>query len=210
MLLPLVKPAPPSRRALSACIDLVLLAVSLVFVYQLLPVSPPPVDSMAFYTEQDFRNYLSIVVLTFLNATVGFVLVAIPGLSGTPGQLALGLKLVNFEGKTPSLRQVAGRWMRAMAPIALLAIPGPLVALIVGVVVASLLHTAFTSTDLLLVRAGVSGVVSLGLHGLSFVALGLAIAYMIRSLWNFMTVRKGDVLTTTDQSTFTTVVRRDG
>ena len=166
MLLPLVDPATRSRRALSACIDLALLAVSLVLVSRLLPVSPPPVDSMAFYTEQDFRNYLAIVAFAFLNSTIGFVLVAIPGVSGTPGQLALGLEIVNFEGKTPSIRQVAGRWIRAMALIALLAIPGPLIALIIGVVAAGLLHTAFTTTDQMLVRSGVSDAVRLGLHSL--------------------------------------------
>lgn len=209
MLLPSVDPAPRTLRVLSACVDLALLALSLVLVYNLLPVVPPPADAMAFYTEQDFRNYLSLIAMTFVNATAGFACMAVPGLQATPGQFAVGLRVVTFEGKPPSIGQIAARWIRAIGFIALLAIPGPLVAVLIGVVVAGSLGTAFTTTDRLLLSSGIPDTLRLVLHGLSFFALGLALVYMAKRLVNFTIVRQGSTLTSSDKRSLTTVVRRD-
>jgi uncharacterized membrane protein YozB (DUF420 family) len=54
-------------------------------------------------------------------------------------------------------------------------LPGPIIALIVGVTVAVLLNTPFTTTDKLLLQLEISKDIRYTIHGLSFLALIAAI-----------------------------------
>ncbi len=163
---------------------------------------------MAFYSAQDFRNYLTLVSLAFAYTTIAFILVVVPSINATPGQFALGLRLVTFTGNRPSPKQVLWRWLRAMGGIALLVLPGPLIALTIGVTAAFFLNAAFTTTEQLLISAGLPIALRYALHSLSFLALAWAL-YMvaIRPLVSSISHR-GNLPTAFDQFSQTTHVLR--
>jgi len=62
------------RRATAHLIDMALIILALTLLGLFLPVSPPPVDAMAFYTEQDFKNYFTLVTAWIVIATCTYLL----------------------------------------------------------------------------------------------------------------------------------------
>jgi hypothetical protein len=174
-----VNPADWYQRFAAMLIDLALHAAIARAVAYYLPEGPPPVDAMAFFTAQDFYNYFALVGIAFFATTVGFALVAVPAIRGTPGQVVLGLRLCSLSGGEPLPSQIKRRWLSALGNVALLAVPGPLIALLVGEGAASILEVPFTTTDRVLVVSGMPSLFRYSIHALSFAALFAALWYVV-------------------------------
>lgn len=204
----LVHPASWRQRTVALVLDLLLLGAVLYAVGQTLPGGGPPADPMSFFTDQQFRNYFVLVGLAVVLTAASFLLVAWPRVRGTPGQYLVGLELVTLSGERPTWGQILARMTGAVVRILILALPGPIIALVIGMMVAGLLHAPFTTTDQLLIDAGVPAAWRLGLHSLSFIALAAGLWVVVgrplfRALEHF-----ADGLTLLDLTTRTTHVRR--
>jgi uncharacterized RDD family membrane protein YckC len=164
---------------------------------------------MAFFGPQDFTNYFVLVGLAVVLTASSFVLVASPRFRATPGQYMLGLRLVSFSGQEPSPRQVLSRTALAVVRILLVMLPGPAIALLIGVAAASVLQVPFSTTDKLLVQAGVPQALRYALHSLSFIALIAALwvlcARPLLKYWEQST----RFLTPSDRLSHTTHVRSE-
>jgi RDD family len=137
-----VKPATWRRRILAQTADLSLMGMALVLVARVLPDGPPPADAMAFFTQQDFINYFSLVTLALALTVAVFQSVVVT--HATPGQYLLKLRLVTLDGQKPSREHVNTRQTRALINMLLILLPGPVIALIVGATAAALLNIPFT------------------------------------------------------------------
>ena len=162
-------PAPWNRRITAQLLDLSLLAALLSLLAQVLPDGPPRVRSMSFFIVQDFINYFTLVAVAILLTFVVFQ--SVKAKKATPGQKLLKLQLTTLDGKAPQPEQVNIRRSAAFRNILLIMLPGPIIALIVGVTVAVLLKTPFTTTDQLLLQLDIPKGIRYTIHGLSFLAL---------------------------------------
>jgi uncharacterized RDD family membrane protein YckC len=203
-----MKPADWYHRLAATLVDLALLGAVVKGVAYLLPEGPPPADAMAFFSKQDFYNYFVLVGTAFFITTVGFVFVAVPAMRGTPGQIILGLRLCSLSGSEPLPHQIRRRWLSALVNVAVLAVPGPLVALLIGVGVANLLEVPFTTTDRVLVASGIPAVLRYSIHGVSFIALFAAIWYVFVHPALKWRERSNGGLTVLDTLTNSTHVKR--
>ena len=201
-----VVPASGYRRFGSQLLDVMLLFFALGVIARYFP-DPPPVDAMAFYSEQEFRNYFFLVGCALVLVALAYAL-AIVGLNGTPGQYLAGLSLVTLEGRRPPVRAWLRRCQSSFLRLGLLMVPGPVIALFVGSVAAFLLQSHFTTTDALLQSMGLPEWARWSLHGLSFLALLAAVLWVV--VRPLLRVWSGDVsnLTQLDIITSTTHVRR--
>ena len=168
-----VKPATWHRRIAAQTLDLCILGLVLVLVARVLPEGPPPADSMAFFTEQDFINYFTLVVAALLLTILAFQISTVT--RATPGQRLLNLRLSTLGGLAPSHKQVNIRLLTAIRNLLLIMLPGPVIALVVGVSVAAVLNIPFTTTDKILLRLEIPQTIRYTIHGLSFLALVAAV-----------------------------------
>lgn len=164
-----VTPATWNRRIAAQFLDLSLLAALLTLLAQVLPNGPPTVRSMSFFIVQDFINYFTLVAVAIVLTFVAFQ--SVKATKATPGQKLLKLQLTSLDGKAPQPEQVNVRRSVAFRNILLIMLPGPIIALIVGVTVAVLLKTPFTTTDQLLLQLDIPKGIRYTIHGLSFLAL---------------------------------------
>jgi uncharacterized RDD family membrane protein YckC len=164
-----VTPAAWNRRVTAQLLDLGLLAALLTLIAKVLPYGPPPVRSMSFFTVQDFIIYFTLVAAAILLTFFAFQSVKVT--KATPGQKLLKLRLTALDGKAPRPEQVNVRRSAAFRNILLIMLPGPIIALIVGVTVAVLLNAPFTTTDKLLLQLEIPKGIRYMIHGLSFLAL---------------------------------------
>jgi len=164
-----VTPATWNRRITAQLLDLSLLAALLTLIAKVLPYGPPPVRSMLFFTVQDFIFYFTLVAAAIL--LIFFAFQSVKVTKATPGQKLLQLQLTTLDGKAPQSEQVNIRRSAAFQNILLIMLPGPIIALIVGVTVAVLLKTPFTTTDQLLLQLDIPKGIRYTIHGLSFLAL---------------------------------------
>jgi hypothetical protein len=167
-----VTPATWNRRITAQLLDLGLLAALLTLLAKVLPYGPPPVRSMFFFTVQDFMIYFTLVAVAIVLVFFAFQLVKVT--KATPGQKLLKLQLTALDGKAPQPEQVNIRRSAACRNILLIMLPGPIIALIVGVAVAVLLNIPFTTTDQLLLQLDIPKGLRYTIHGLSFLALLVA------------------------------------
>jgi hypothetical protein len=168
-----IKPASWHRRIAAQAIDLCLLALVLYLAARILPEGPPPADSMAFFTGQDFINYFILVALALLLTTAAFQIMK--AIHATPGQRMLNLQLKTLGGQAPNHKQVNTRLITALRNILLIMLPGPIIALVVGTSVAAVLNIPFTTTDKLLLKMEIPQTIRYAIHGISFVALLAAV-----------------------------------
>jgi hypothetical protein len=164
-----VTPAAWNRRITAQLLDLGLLAALLTLIAKVLPYGPPPVRSMFFFTVQDFIFYFTLVAAAIL--LIFFAFQSVKVTKATPGQKLLKLQLTALDGKAPQPEQVNVRRSAAYLNILLIMLPGPIIALIVGVAVALLLKTPFTTTDKLLLQLDIPKGIRYTIHGLSFLVL---------------------------------------
>jgi hypothetical protein len=197
------------RRFVALLLNAVFLMVLLAVVARILPEAPPPADAMALYSPQDFKNYFSLVLAAFFLVTLGCATLLVPGLSATPGALLAGLRLVAFDAAAPTFPQVARRWLSAVLAVALLAVPGPLVAFIVGVFLSMAFNLAFSTTDDVLRAIGTPDFLRLAIHGVSFALLAAAIWRVAIRPGIRMLRSPRPYLSDTDKVTYTTYVPRD-
>ena len=172
-LLPNIQPATWERRLCGLVFDYALLAASLAAIGYLLPEGPPPADAMAFFSAQDFIKYFVLVGAALAITAVAFQLV--PWLEATPGQRMVGLRLVSLDGSRPTKQQVSRRKKKALLYIAIIMLPGPLLALLVAAVAAAILGEPLSTADRDLRSLGLPDAVRLSIHGLSFIALAAAV-----------------------------------
>ncbi len=163
------KPATWHRRIVAQTLDLCLLGLVLALFAQVLPDGPPPADSMAFFTKQDFINYFILVAVALLLTVAAFQLVA--ATQATPGQRLLNLQLVTLDGQRPSRKQVNTRQKTALINMLLIMLPGPVIALVVGFTVAAMLNIPFTTTDKVLLKLEIPQGIRYAIHAVSFLAL---------------------------------------
>jgi hypothetical protein len=168
-----VKPATWHRRIAAQTLDLCLLGLALVLLAPLLPEGPPPADSMAFFTGQDFINYFTLVAAALLLTVLAFQIAKVT--RATPGQRLLSLRLTTLGGLAPSHKQVNIRLMTAIRNLLLIMLPGPIIALLVGASVAAVLNIPFTTTDKLLLKLEIPQSIRYAIHGVSFLALLAAV-----------------------------------
>ncbi len=168
-----VKPAHWSLRIAAQCLDLALLAALLRLVAEFLPAGPPPGDSMAFFTPQDFINYFTLVALALLLTFIAFQIVKVT--RATPGQKLLRLQLSSLNGTPPLPKQVNVRHRTAQLNMIFIMLPGPLIALAIGGAVAVKLNIPFSTADQLLMQLEIPKAIRYTIHGLSFLALFAAI-----------------------------------
>ncbi|MFY7916223.1 MAG: RDD family protein [Rubrivivax sp.] len=204
----MVRPASWRRRTAALAVDLLLLGGFLWAVAQTLPGGGPPADPMSYFSPQEFRNHFVLVGLAVMLTAASFLMVAWPLVRGTPGQYLLGLELRALSGERPSRRQILARMTGAVVRILILAVPGPIIALLIGWTVAEALHVPFTTTDQLLIDAGVPTVARFALHSLSFIALGAGLWFVVvRPVFQLLE-RFTEGLTLLDLTTRSTHVRR--
>ncbi len=204
-----IEPLRASRmqRAIAVILDSGILVVSLCLITQFLPAAPPA-TGMALYSAQDFRNYWTLVSAAFVLTSICYAALGIGLMRAPLGHLLMGMKLVNLDGTHPSPRQVFRRWLSAMKVIALLAIPGPLIALVLGILVAGAINVAFSTTDLVLRQLGIPDSLRYALHSISFIALAWAVwLTMLRPMWRLMT-SSGPYLSSLDKASSTTYFSR--
>ena len=202
-----VTPATWHRRIAAQTADLGLLAASLYLIAQLLPEGPPPADAMAFFTLQDFINYFALVAAAVLLVLATFQVVKVS--FATPAQRLFRLRLTTLEGDIPTTKQVNARSRTALKNILLIMLPGPLIALFVGSVVAIILEVPFTTTDKVLVDLEIPQNIRYGIHALSFAALLAAVWYVALGPAIRYFERNSNGLTRLDAKTGTTHVRDD-
>jgi hypothetical protein len=202
-----VKPANWHRRIAAQALDLFLLGLVLVLIARVLPDGPPPADSMAFFTGQDFINYFSLVAFALAITVAVFQVVKVT--KATPGQRILSLRLTTLDALEPSNKQVNIRLITAIRNILIIMLPGPIIALIVGASVASLLNIPFTTTDKVLLKLEIPQAVRYTIHGVSFLALFAAVwAIAVRPAITYFERANGG-LTGLDVKSGTTHVRRN-
>jgi uncharacterized RDD family membrane protein YckC len=173
---PGLQPCRWQRRFAAFLIDLVLLGAALALIGHTLPVSPPPTQAMAFYGRQDFVNYFTLVVWALVLTSLAFAAAACTVSGATPGQRLLGLRLVSLKGGGRVTTKVwAARWAAAMVRMLLITVPGPVIALIVGLIAGAVLSLPFQTTDAMLRAAAMPPAARWALHGLSFAALLVAL-----------------------------------
>lgn len=196
------------RRFVAFMLNATILLVLLVAFARILPEAPPPANAMAFYSPQDFKNYFSLVAAALLLVTLGCAAIFLPILRATPGALLAGLQLVTFDSGPPSLPQVTRRWWSAVLSVAVLAVPGPLVALAVGVFLSMTFDLAFSTTDDILRRLQTPDLLRMSIHGLSFTLLGAALWWIAVRPAIRMLRSPGPYVSDIDRITSTTYVPR--
>ncbi len=134
---------------------------------------------MAFFSQQDFINYFILVGLALALVNAAFLPVVHETFRATPAQMLLGLRLRALNGSEPDGSQVRIRWAKAIQHAALVTIPGPLIALLIGALFGAFFNVPFSTADEVLRQAGIPDPLRYGLHGLSFAALFAA-------LWHFV------------------------
>ncbi|MBL8328637.1 MAG: RDD family protein [Rubrivivax sp.] len=193
----------PLRRLIALVLDLFLLALVLVAVSRSLPEGPPPVDAMAFFSAQDFKNYFTLVVICLLLSAVRVLPAPRSDRTLSPGDWLMHLKLVRLDWLRPTPIDRLKRWARGLVPLLLVLVPGPLISLSLGWLLAHHTHGAFTTPDDLMTRAGLPGWLRYTLHGLSFAALGAAVLHLV-----FMPVARR--ISRSDQHNLTNLDKRSG
>jgi hypothetical protein len=199
-----VKPASWHRRIVAQTVDLALLGLVLVLIARLLPEGPPPADSMAFFTMQDFINYFVLVAVALTLTIAAFLVVM--AWRCTPGQRMLSLKLTTLGGHAPSRPQVLTRLLVALRNMLLIMLPGPIIALLVGAAAAAVLNIPFSTTDKVLMKLEIPQSIRYAIHGVSFLALFAALwAIAVRPVVSFFERANGG-LTRLDVKSGTTHV----
>jgi uncharacterized RDD family membrane protein YckC len=171
-------PAPHWRVWLSRLVDTALAVAMIAVAAQFLPTGAPPAGPMSFYSQQQFNNYFTMIAWAVLATAILSVLCLSP-LRGTPGDLVAGIRLASLNGTPLQLGQVSRRFVYNFAAVLLICLPGPLLALVVMLSAGALLQAPVATADAALIAAGAPDWLRLGIHGLSFVALGLA-------LWHYV------------------------
>ncbi|MEM6638591.1 MAG: RDD family protein [Pseudomonadota bacterium] len=169
-----ITPAGWPRRLAALFCDYALLGIALWLISTQQPSGPPPADAMSFYTAQDFKNYFSLVGYALCLCSLAFLLVLTP-LRSTLGQALFRLRLVALDGNDVTIRHVTHRWRVALATLIFIMVPGPVIALLIGAVTAAILSVPFSTSDAVLRQAGIPDALRLAAHGLSFLALILAL-----------------------------------
>ncbi len=195
------------RRAGANFADVVVAALVLMVVASFMERGPPP-TGMSFYTEQDFINYFRLLLVAFSFPFINTLLTRFGPWGGSFGQGLCGIRLVSFSGGEVSLKALVVRFIRTMFLVALITIPGPLIALIVGVLSSALLHESFTTADELLRRAGLPDLARWSIHSLSFIALLAALWFVIVRPVIRMGLKRERWLSWVDRWTKTTYVAR--
>lgn len=174
--------APYWRRAAAHSVDTALGLALLLLIAWRLPVSPPPIDAMAFFRESDFRNYYTLVIIAVLVQALFALLCALPWPRGTPGQQLLRIRLVDAASSAPAgFRLVARRYWRALIGLLAICLPGPIIAMFAGAIAANVFGLEFTTTDQVLERAGFTPNGRMMIHSISFIALFVALwIYLIK------------------------------
>jgi uncharacterized RDD family membrane protein YckC len=171
-------PAPHWRVWLSRLVDTTLVVALIVSAAQFLPTGAPPADAMSFYSQQQFNNYFTMVAWAVLAVAILAALGFSP-LQGTPGDRVAGIRLASLDGTPLQREQIFRRFICNVAAVLLICLPGPLLALVVMLSAGALLKAPVSTADAALIAAGAPNWLRLGIHALSFVALGLA-------LWHFV------------------------
>lgn len=166
------------RRVLALNVDLAALAVLVVALSTLLTDGGPPVDTMAFFSPQDFNNYFILVTACLVLSALR--LVPVPGTTFTLsiGDTIFRLTLLRLDGTPLTFISRLKRWLWGLLPLTLVLLPGPIISLLLGVIVANLTHGVFTTPADIMDRAGFPGWLAYTLHGLSFAALAAAVFYL--------------------------------
>jgi ABC-type uncharacterized transport system permease subunit len=202
-----IKPATWARRLMAQILDLGILGLLLILLARQLPEGPPPADSMAFFTKQDFINYFLLVAVALALTIVAFQFMK--ATRATPGQMLLQLQLTALDGTEPTSAQIDTRLRTALMNILLIMLPGPIIALVVGGSVAAVLDVPFATTDKLLMKLEIPAGIRYAIHSVSFLALLAAIwAVTIRPVMAyFENLNNG--LTRLDLKSGTSHVRTD-
>lgn len=164
------------ERMQAVIIDTAALAMLLFLTGILLPDGPPPVDAMSYFTARDFRNYFTLVALALaLIAAFALIQPARGPFRRTPGQIAIGLLLVQPDGSPPTRWQLQQRVWRWGLAVLVVFVPGPVIALVVGVTAAMIAQLPFTTTDRILRDWGAPHGLRVFLNSLSFLALAVGL-----------------------------------
>jgi len=174
--------APFVRRAIAHFIDLALIILVLSLLGLFLPVAPPPVDAMAFYSEQDFKNYFTLVAAWFVIATCIYLLAMFRVISCTPGMWLTGLRYVGLDGGAPTPISIGKRFIGALLYSLLILLPGPIIAVVVAMLTHAIFRTPLTTAAKMLDEIGVPDLAQLAIHSLSFMALFVGIIYVFKQL----------------------------
>jgi len=177
-----IQTAPFTRRATAHLCDLALLTIVLTVIGLLLPVAPPPMDSMSFYSGQDFRNYFTLVAIGLSISMVLFLVLILGWAKSTPGMWLTGLAYSGLDGKPPSASSYRRRLIRGLFYTLLILLPGPVIALLVAFLSHAVFSVPFTTAADMLDKLGIPSMAQLAIHSLSFLALFVALIYVYKQL----------------------------
>jgi len=174
--------APFLRRATAHVVDLILIVFLLTIFSLFLPVAPPPVDSMAFYGEQDFKNYFTLVGAWIAIATIVYLLAMSGAIYSTPGMRLAGLRYKGLDGSNPTSLSIGKRFIGAILYSLVVLLPGPVIALLVAVMTHAIFSTPLTTAAKMLDKVGVPDLAQLAIHSLSFIALFIGLIYVYKQI----------------------------
>lgn len=177
-----IQVAPFTRRATAHLLDLAIWVVALTAIGFQLPVAPPPVDAMSFYTAQDFRNYFTLAGIGIVLALVMFLGLIFGWVKTTPGMWLTRLEYSGLDGSVPTLTSFRKRLLRGVLYTVLILFPGPILAFVVAAISANVLRVPFTSGADMLDKLGFPPLAQLAIHSLSFVALFVGLVYVHQQL----------------------------
>jgi len=172
------------RRATAHLIDLALIIFILTVFSHFLPVAPPPVDAMAFYTDQDFYNYFTLVGMWLGIATTVYLLAMSGVIYSTPGMRIAGLRYMGLAGSNPTSISIGKRFVGAILYSLIVLLPGPIIALFVVFITHALFNIPVTTAAKMLDVIGVPDLAQLAIHSLSFIALFVGLAYVYKRLYH--------------------------
>jgi len=174
--------APLLRRVTAHLIDLVLIVFVLAIFSLFLPVAPPPLDAMAFYVEQDFKNYFTLVGAWVAIATIVYLLAMSGAIYSTPGMRLVGLRYMGLDGSNPTPLGIGKRFIGAILYSLVVLLPGPVIALLVAVMTHTIFSTPLTTAAKMLDKVGVPDLAQLAIHSLSFIALLVGFVYVYKQI----------------------------
>ncbi len=205
-----VQPAPRAMRWGARLLDTVLVTgVSGVVAFTVMGENPFLFKGMFEYTYQQFANYFVLVGLAFLMVVLTSLAAAATGLHASPGQWVFGLQLQRWDGSEATTAQRWWRTARILLVMAVLLLPGPVIALLIGLSAAMAFATPFVTLDAVL-RYRVPDLVRYAAHAVSFVLLGWALWWVVVKVWAHRLDGYRQGLSWLDAATKTTVVRGRG